>query len=930
MSRSLARAALLGALALTASAISSQGALMAQSTPAPAFEIPFEKFTLDNGLDVVVHEDHSDPVVSVFVVYHVGSGREELGRSGFAHLFEHLMFQGSANVGDDMHFKYVSEAGGTLNGTTNRDRTNYFETLPSNQLELALWLEADRMGFLLPSISQEKLDNQREVVKNERRQNYENRPYGQARGAIAAALYPEGHPYSWLTIGSHEDLTAASLSDVINFFQRWYGPNNATLAVGGDVDPAQVRALAEKYFGSIPRGPEVTKPAPRPVALEQDVRLAMDDKVQVPQLTMTWPGAVEGSHDAVALSMLASVLSANDAALLDKALSVDEKLVTTVFASHSDGELAGEFSITVRPVDGVSLDELEERIRGILAQLAVDGVEPERLQRLKARFEAGLVRRYETVSRRTSALAEANVFRGDPAEVTADLDATLALQPEQIVDVLRRYVLDRPAVIMSVVPEGRMDMVARGRSAEQRAADAGFDRSQPPGAGPEPSFRPPVVWHDTLDKGVSVTGVETAELPAVNLMLHVPAGRLRESLDNLGAASLTASLMNEGTANIDVVELTNRRDALGASLSVSSGDDELTLSLWTLEKHLPEAVELLGEVLLTPRFAEAEFERVKRDRLQALETRGDSITTIASNVWRRLNYDESSVAAWPSNGTLESVQALTLDDLRAFHAAHVVPRGARLVVAGDVDAERVRELFTPILERWDDREPGPLADTTRRGVEQATVFLVDKPGAPQSQIRVGHPGLAATDDDYYPFSVMNYVLGGSFSSRINMNLREDKGYTYGARSSMSGGLRPGTFTASSGVRTDVTKESVAEVMKELHGIQDGLTEEEVAFAKDALLQAMNRQYESLGAQLSSAEQISRYGFADDYMLQRRAWLEGADKAALDELAREHLHPEQMSILVVGDAESVGPTLVELGYGEPVRLDIDGNRLDTDA
>ncbi|GJM21517.1 MAG: peptidase M16 [Planctomycetota bacterium] len=930
--RQLTLSKLLAAAALAGTLLCAQGTLMAQSSSESSgqLEIPYEKFTLDNGLDVVVHEDHSDPVVAVYVVYHVGSGREETGRSGFAHLFEHLMFQGSANVGDDMHFKYVSEAGGTLNGTTNRDRTNYFETMPSNQLELALWLEADRMGFLLPSISQDKLDNQREVVKNERRQNYENRPYGQARGAIAAALYPEGHSYSWLTIGSHEDLTAASLSDVINFFQRWYGPNNATLAIGGDVDPAQVKALVEKYFGSIPRGPEVTKPAPRPVTLEQDVRLAMDDKVQVPQLTMTWPGAHEGTHDAVALAMLASVLSANDAALLDKALAVDEKLVTSVSAFHSDDEQAGEFTITVRPAEGVSLDQLEERIRQILAETARKGVEPERLARLKARYEAGLVRRYETVSRRTSALAEANVFRGEPSEVTADLEATLALQPEQLVAVLERYLLDKPAVIMSVVPEGRMDMAARGRSSAQLAADASFDRSSPPAAGAELGFQPPVVWHDELDKGVSVTGVEYTELPAVNLSLHVPAGRLRETMDTLGVASLTASLMNEGTASMDVVELTNRRDALGASLSVRSSDDELTLSLWTLEKHLPEAVALLGEMLLTPRFEEAEFERVKRDCIQALETRGDSINTIASNVWRRLNYANDSVAAWPSSGTLESVRALTLDDLRAFHAANVVPRGARLVVAGNVGADRVRELFTPILERWDDHEPSPLADTGRRGVEQATVFLVDKPGAPQSQIRIGHAGLAATDPDYYPFSVMNYVLGGSFSSRINMNLREDKGYTYGARSSMSGGLRPGSFTASSGVRTDVSKESVAEVMKEINGIQDGLSEAEVEFAKDALMQAMSRQYESLGAQLGAAEQISRYGFDDDYMLQRRAWLQSADKAALDALATKHLHPDQMSILVVGDAESVGPALSELGYGEPVRLDIDGNRLDTDA
>ena len=888
------------------------------------FTIPFEKHVLDNGLEVVIHEDHSDPVVAVYVVYHVGSGREEVGRSGFAHLFEHLMFQGSANVGDDEHFKFVSEAGGSLNGTTNRDRTNYFETLPSNQLELALWLESDRMGFLLPAINQEKLDNQREVVKNERRQNYENRPYGQAGAMIANALYPADHAYNWLTIGSHEDLTAASLEDVINFFQRWYGPNNATLAIGGDVDPAQTLELVKKYFGSIPRGPDVTPPMPRPAHLGQDVRLAMEDKVKLPQLTFTWPGAERGSEDEAALSMLASVLSANKAAILDKALTIDETVVDYVTAYHRADEQAGEFAISVRPVPGVSLEELEGRVRELLARFGELGLEPERLERLQARYESSIVSRYETVSRRTNALAEANTFFGDPAAATRNLRAVLSLRPDQVEAAFARYVLDKPAIIMSVVPQGRMDMVASGRSSSQIAQEASFNRVTKPEPGPMPAFQSPPVWHDTLPNGVAVTGTNYSEVPLVSLSLSLPGGHLRETMETLGVSSLTAELMGEGTQGLDAVAFTNALDSMGANLFVSSGSDELTISLTTLQKHLDKAVGLLGDVLLRPRFESGDFDRIKTQRLTSLETRGDRIRTVAGNVWARLMHGEDSLAGHPAAGTLETVGDLALSDIVAFHEAVCVPDQARLVVVGDVDAARVQELFAPIVETWNEGSAVAIEVAPRPMFQENKVYLVDKPGASQSEIRIGHPGMSALDEDYYPFSIMNFVLGGTFNSRINMNLREDKGYTYGARSGLAAGLRPGTFTASSGVRTDVTKESVAEVMKELNSIREGITEEEAAFAKDALQQAMNRQYESVRSLQGLVEAVSKYGYPDDYLDQRQKILREITQDDLNALAREYVDVSRMTMLVVGDKDLVGKSLEELGYGEVTELDIDGN------
>ncbi len=913
------------AVAACLAALTPSGVTMAQE-----FQVPFEKHVLDNGLEVVIHEDHSDPVVAVYVVYHVGSGREERGRSGFAHLFEHLMFQGSENVGDDQHFKLVSEGGGTLNGTTNRERTNYFETMPANQLELALWLEADRMGFLLPAITQEKLDNQREVVKNERRQNYENRPYAQAGGAIMAGLYPSDHPYNWTTIGSHEDLSAASLEDVVNFFQRWYGPNNATLAIGGDVDPGRALQLVEKYFGSIPRGPTVEDPAVRRVSLDQDVRLSMVDKVQLPQITMTWPGVEKSHKDAAAMMMLAQVLSANKAALLDKALTIDETVVDYVTAYHRGDEQAGEFHVSLRPVSGVSLDEVESRVRDLLAQLGRDGVEQEHLDRLKARYESRTVNRFETVSSRTSALCEANTFFKDPGEATRNLREVMALSTADLDAALKRYVLNKPAILMSVVPEGRMDMVASGRSSTQIAAEQNFDRSKKPGPGAAVTFRAPSVWHDTLPNGIPVTGTKYNEIPVVQIELSVPGGHLREEMETLGISRLTASLMGEGTEDLDAVGLTNALDGMGASLGVNSTDDEITISLRTLSKHLDAAVSLLGDVLLRPRFAVEDFERLKTQATTTLETRGDSINGITGTVWRRLMYGEGTIAGMPSSGTLETVGRLTLDDVRTFYEGAVVPDQARLVVVGDVDQQRIRELFGPLVEAWSPRPAMALNVSPQPSSSEPRVFLVDKAGAPQSQIRIGHPGMSALDPDYYPFSIMNYALGGSFSSRINMNLREDKGYTYGARSSMSGGLHSGLFTASSGVRTDVTKESLTEVINELTGIREGLTEEETSFAKDALQQAMNRQYESVRALRGVVNAVSKYGYADDYLDQRQALLKSIGKDELDALAQKHIRLDAMTLLIVGDKTSVRESLTELGYGEPVELDIDGNPVDVQS
>jgi zinc protease len=920
------------------------------ATTAAHSSIPFRKFVLENGLELVVHEDHSNPIVAVYVYYHVGSAREVQGRSGFAHLFEHMLFQGSEHVGDDQHFKLVQAAGGTLNGSTTSDRTNYFEVLPANQLELALWLESDRMGFMLPAMTQAKLDNQRDVVKNERRQNYENRPYGQAEGVIAAALYPSGHPYSWLTIGSQEDLSAASLDDVKGFFSRWYGPNNATLAVGGDVKTEEVAALVQKYFGSLPRGPAVETPSPRPTKLAAEKRLLMEDKVKLPELTFTWPTVPARTADEAALDLLASVLAANNSAILDKALKIDEQLASEVSASHRGRDLAGEFSITVRANAETTLDALEAKTRALLDKLAKDGVDPEQLERVKTRYETGTVRRQETVGQRTSTLANSNLFTKDPGFLDEDIRRHLAVTPADVKSVLERYVLGKPSVVLSVVPDGKKQMAAARSSADGKDLPAAaefawkdpharkiapapaspiagpapvIDRTKQPAPGAAIVFRAPKVWHAKLSDGVDVVGTPYDGIPMTTLTLSVPAGRLRETMDTLGLSSMTAELLQQGTRSKTATEFIEALDRIGATLNVSADEEEIGISLSCLDKHVDEAVKLLSEVVLHPRFGDEDFQRVKKERLVSIDRRGDQIRVVAGNAYRRLLWGDG-VPGMPTDGTHATVETLTAAAVRDFWKSHGVPSGARLVYVGGAGEPAVQKLFAPLAGEW--KASAAVASVeapTARTIDKTKLYLVDKPGAAQSEIRIGHVSLASTDPDFYPLTVLNYPLGGLFSSRVNMNLREDKGYTYGARTALEGGRMPGAFTASAGVKTDVTEESVVEFMKELGKIRDGLTEAELAFTKDSISQNATRQSESMRDLAGILDNISRYGWPDDYTERRLKQLASLTLEDLKQQAEKHVHPDAMVVLVVGDKKRIAEKLPQAALGDPIELDVDG-------
>ncbi|MBK7643219.1 MAG: insulinase family protein [Planctomycetes bacterium] len=764
-------------------------------------------------------------------------------------------------------------------------------------------------------------------------------------------------------------MNQASLEDVKGFFSRWYGPNNATLAIGGDVDPKAALALAEKYFGSIPRGPEVKKPAPQPVALASDLRIVGEDRVKQPDLSITWVGVPMDHADEAALDILARVLTANDTSILTKAFTVDEQLCANIRANNDASELAGEFEIDMRANPGVSLETLEKKLRGMLDTVAHEGVTKEQLEQVLGRYESDLLRAQESIGRRTSMLANLNCFQKDPGAWKKDLESHLAVEPADVKRVLKKYIVGQHSIALSIVPKGQADLAlassqpvptigstaiaGRSPSMEQvavrNAAADSFDRSRKPAAGPAPAFRAPKVWHDNWPNGVSVTASPYDEVPLALLTLSVPAGQVYENVHDAGIASLTADLLTQGTAQHTALELRAELERLGANLNARAGDEEISLVLSVPERHLTEAAELLTEVVLEPRFAKEDFERLQKERLVSIDSRADQIRTIAANSWSKLLHGDSPLGL-PASGTHESIAALTPEALREFWSAHASPVAARVTYVGTRSQGELRAALTELVNGWtsDVRVAQPLAER-RPPIDRTRIYLIDKPGAAQSEIRIGQLSDNALSPRWYALQVLNYPLGGNFSGRINMNLREDKGFTYGARSAFNGGRSFGEFTASAGVQTEMTKdevkdeqgnvvsprheiavtrESIFEFMKEIRGILDGPTEKELAFTKDSLLQGALRQYESMMAVNGYLESISRFGYPDDYAEKRLQQLAGMSVESLKELAQRVLQPDHMLILVVGDKGKVKSTLGDLGYGDPIELDIDGNPLPT--
>jgi zinc protease len=904
-----------------------------QSQTKAAVAIPYKKYKFANGLTVLVHEDSSDPLVHVDVTYHVGSAREEAGKSGFAHFFEHMMFQGSEHVADEEHFKIITEAGGNLNGTTNSDRTNYFQTVPVNQLEKVLWLEADRMGFLLDAVTEKKFEVQRETVKNERGQRVDNQPYGRLYERVSQALYPDMHPYSWPVIGWMDDLNRANVNDVKAFFLRWYGPNNATLTIGGDVKAEQILPLVQKYFGTIPVGPAVEAAPKQLLTLTEDRYISMEDNVHLPLLYITYPSVYARHQDEAALDILAEILGGGNNSLLYKNL-VKNQLAVQAQVSHSCAELACNFSLLAlpHPASGKNLADIEQVIRASLLEFEQRGVTDDDLLKVKAKIEADSIFGLQSVQGKVSQLAYNETFFGQPDLIAADIARYNAVTKADVNRVYQTYLKGKHAVLMSVVPKGKQQLIARADNfspvkhnfggpsttkaedlTPRRAVDH-FDRSQKPQPSANPAVELPATWRATMPNGIAVLGAQSTETPTTSLLLKIPAGLYYETPAQAGITNMLAAMLNESTKNYSTEAMSMALEKLGSQIYFSGGEQYLEVYVASLTKNLPATLALLEEKLLNPAFADSDFQRLQQQTLQGLQNAQKNAGYLAQQAYSKLMFGEH-ISGYNPAGTLTSVSQLSVAQLQAYYQQQLKPQGSQLIVVSDLAAAELTAQLQGKLQQWQGKAQALTLELPAAQAKTGTIYLVDKPDAPQSEIRIGKRSLAEDiSGEYFRAGLMNYALGGNFNSRINLNLREDKGYTYGARAGFDGDKFTGLYTASAAVRADATAASIKEFMKEISLFHSqGIADDELNFMRLAINQSDALKYETPQAKLGFMGRMLEHNLQPDFVKTRNAIVSSISKAELNALAAKHLDPASMTIVVVGDAKKLKPELQALGY-----------------
>ncbi|MBU3676258.1 MAG: insulinase family protein, partial [Chitinophagaceae bacterium] len=851
----------------------------------------------------------------------------------------------SDNVADEQHFKLITEAGGTLNGTTNRDRTNYFETVPSNQLEKMLWLEADRMGFLLDAVTQQKFEVQRATVKNERGQNYDNRPYGLVQETLAKNLYPYGHPYSWLTIGYIEDLNRVNVQDLKNFFMRWYGPNNAVVTVGGDVNAAEVVKLVEKYFGSIPRGPKVDKTILPPVVLKSDRYASLTDNyAKLPMLACAMPTVPAHHRDEMALDCLAEIIGGGNTSILYKNLIKTQKALQAS-ASHPTDELAGTMQYTIMPKPGTSLADMEKALREAIKEFETRGVTDDDVAKFKLSREAATIYGLESVSGKVSKLASNFTFLGDANYLVKEQAQLKALTKQDVLRVYNQYIKNKPMVILSVLTKGTENMKAANDNYTvatdgYKAPDYGynglkynkakdnFDRSKVPAAGANPSIKVPAI-QAMNDDNMRLLMSYSDELPVVNINISIPGGRLPEQnqLNKVGIANLFTAMMEEDTKRHTDQDISIMLDKLGSSISIGSGLDETGISVRCLKKNLQATLDILEERLLEPKFTQDAFDRLKNQQLESIKNSKTRAATVASSAFNKVVYGNQNILGLPSGGTLESVQNITLSDIEDYYKNYITRNGVKVVVVGDVTADDAKSILARLKKLPATPVNLPSLPATNAGPNNKTIYVVDIPKAAQTEFRVGYVTNLTYNptEEYYRCGLMNFPLGGAFNCRINLNLRENKGWTYGARAGFNANKYTGTYLFSSGIKTPATDSALYEVMNEINQfVNNGITAEEVNFMKNSIGQSDARKYETGGQKAGFLGNILDYNLPFDYVRDQNKVLDRIQAEELNALAKKWLNPNNMQIVLAGDKKVIAPGLEKMGY-TLVELDADGNK-----
>lgn len=883
----------------------------------PEIDIPYQKFVLPNGLTLIVHEDHKAPVASFNIWYHVGSKNEKPGKTGFAHLFEHLMFNGSEHFNDD-YFQLMESIGATdLNGTTNNDRTNYFQNFPVTALDKVLWAESDRMGYLLKAVDSAKLAEQRGVVQNEKRQ-YENQPYSIAEELAVKSTYPAGHPYSWTVIGSMEDLDAASLDDVHEWFKTYYGPNNAVIVIAGDVSAEDVRKRVEKYFGDIPASPPIAKHSTWIAPMKGKHYQTAQDRVPQARLHKVWNTPGWGTPEMTQLNLLGSVLTDGKTSRLYKRLVYDDQLASNVYFYTDEKEIGGQFILLADAKPGVSLGKIDTVINQELAKLLAQGPTPQEVERAKTRYFSQFVKGMERIGGfggKSDILAQSETYAGDASHYKQILKWVGNATAADLKKTAMQWLSDGEYVLhITPYPTFTASAASLNRAEQPPMAEA-----------KTPQF--PEVKQFTLSNGLKVALVERKSVPVVSLSLMVNAGYAADQFGQPGLAAITGQMLTEGTKNLSALQLSDQIADLGASLYSYSDLDNTYLRLTALKNNFDPSLALFSDVLLNPTFPQKDFERVQKEQLLNIKQEQAQPVSMGLRILPKLLYGNGHAYSNPftGSGTEASVQKITRSDLQQFHSTWFAPNNATLVAVGDITEAELKAKLEKNLASWKQKTV-PQKNISEVAVpEKQSVYIIDKPGALQSIIFAAVVSPSAKDPDYEAMQMANKILGGEFTSRVNMNLRENKHWSYGAFTTNIDAKGPSFFTVYAPVQTDKTKESIQEVQQELAGYIGDRKATEAEFSKmqgNAVLQ-LPGMWETNGAVLSTLQDALNYDRGMDYLKQYPTMLRNLKLADIQKAAGKIVKPQNLTWVIVGDRSKIEKGIQELNIGKIRFIDSEG-------
>lgn len=902
--------------------------------------VEFEKITLDNGLDVIFHIDRSDPVVAINLAVHVGSSRESIGKTGFAHLFEHLLFLDSENLGygglDEMNTRIGGEG---TNGFTTTDMTQYFQAVPKDGLEKIIWAEADKLGWFINTVNQNVIDREKQVVKNEKRQRVDNRPYGHNFYVIGKAIYPKGHPYHHQVIGSLEDLENATLEDTKDFFNKWYKPDNVTVTITGDFDAEQAKLWVEKYFGEIPAGETPTpKTSAQPVNLSETMHFVHEDNfAKLPQLTMVWPSVEKYHPDSYALDVLVAYLTDGKLAPMNQVLIEEKQLTTNVSGFNYQKELAGEIYFFVNSKPNSDTDELLPAMFEAFEKFEKEGIPERALTRIKTKAEVAIIDSLQSALGKAIALGEYNVFTDNPGYLTNELQQLKRVSQADVMRVFETYIKDKHYVATSFVPKGQLELgladatkaqvveevVVQGAEKEvpydpsARIFDptpSSFDRTVEPPFGKKFELPSEPIWRTTAANNLSIIGIQTDEIPLIEFSLEFEAGKIYAPIDKPGLAELTGKMLMKGAGDLDAAEFEQALGMLGSTLNTQTTGRFSTIRGKTLSRNLQDTLSLLQNMIMNPKFDEKEFNILKAEYVQqsiALQANPDAIAQ--RELLKRI-YATATPLATLGAGTKEQIESITLEDVKQFHKQYFVVNSAYLNIVGDFDKQNITTLFGQLTTPSND-QPMNKKLPTLATFENTKVLFYDVPESKQSVLLMRRPAVANTDPDFARLEALNFPLGGIYTSKLMTDLRVNKGYTYGVRSYVIGNNEYGQFGLNTSVRTNVTKESIASIESIISNYSTQLSEQELAQTKDALLRGQALKNETLSDKLSLISEISRNGLSDNYRSQNMKNIQAMTLSEAKKLIENHFSTESMLIAVVGDANSQIELVKSLEIGE---------------